>query len=183
MNLARVADTSGSGAAGDATGEASDGRVLVSPETRSSSWSSRNWTVGLEGASKPDLGDEVIAVRGRIVELGYGGGAGSSFSVLPALTELRPKIAPIRLRGTVARRTTRALQVRAVFDFFGAVFFIHLYPVAVSIFSAESSRISASHFLPLCLLKTIRSEANQADTAASPKEAKAEKTVVRVEVT
>ena len=54
--------------------------------------------------------------------------------------------------------------------------------MAFSIF-LETSRTSASHFLPLYLLKTIYSEMNQVDTAMRPNELKAEKTVVRVDVT
>lgn len=47
--------------------------------------------------------------------------------------------------------------------------------------SQKSSRESCSHFLPLCRAKTQRSDANQVDTAAKPKELNAVKTVVMVQ--
>lgn len=115
---------------------------------------------------------------GGIIGLAYGGGIDSALSVLLVPTELRLNVATIRLSGTDTLRTARVLQVRAVFDFSGAIPFTHLQPEVET-----SSRTSESHFLPLCRLKTIRSEANQADTAARPKELKAEKTVVIVDVT
>ena len=66
----------------------------------------------------------------------------------------------------------------ATLDISGAVLVVH------ELTEAEiPSMISTSHFLPSWRLKTIRSEANQADTAARPKELRAEKTVVTVEVT
>ena len=46
--------------------------------------------------------------------------------------------------------------------------------------SHQSSSESCSHFLPLCREKTQRSDANQAETAAKPKELNAVKTVVIV---
>jgi hypothetical protein len=46
--------------------------------------------------------------------------------------------------------------------------------------SHMSSSESCSHFLPLCREKTQRSDANQVDTAAKPKELNAVKTVVIV---
>jgi len=67
-----------------------------------------------------------LPVLGRMVGLEYGGGMGSMLSVFPILSELRLNIVPIRLRETVARRATRVLQVKAVFDFSGAVLFTHL---------------------------------------------------------
>lgn len=187
MNLARAADTSTTGSGVDGSvigdaGKASDGRPLASPELRSSSRPSWKGTTDLVGVMRSDLGAMITALGG-MVGLVYGGGMDRMLSAPPMLPEDRPNIALIRLRGIDARRTTRALQLKAVFDFSGAVFFIHPYPVASSTLSETSSSISASHFFPLCRLKTIRSEANQADTAIRPKELKAEKTVVIVEVT
>jgi hypothetical protein len=127
LNLARVADTSDPGSgddggmAGDTTGEASDGRPLVSPEHRSW-WSSWNWIADL---ARLDLG-VITPMMGGIVGLAYGGGMDSALSVLLVLTEFRLNIVLIRLRGTEALRTTRVLQVRAVIDFSGAIPFIHL---------------------------------------------------------
>lgn len=46
-----------------------------------------------------------------------------------------------------------------------------------------SLRTSLSHFCPLCRENAHRSEANQADTAARPKDVNAVRTVVSVEVT
>ena len=184
INLARVAEISvpGSGVDGNAVGaivgEASDGRPLASPELPPSSLPSWKRTRGLAGAVGPVLGSTITALDG-MVGLLYGG-MDSTLGELPALSGVWSKIPLIHLKGADARRTTPALQSRAVFDFSGAV----THPtVALSSLPETSSRISASHFLPLCRLNTMRSEANQADTAARPKELKAEKTVVIVEVT
>lgn len=49
--------------------------------------------------------------------------------------------------------------------------------------SVASFKTSLSHFLPLCLEKVHRSEANHAETAARPKDVKAVRTVVIVDVT
>jgi len=46
--------------------------------------------------------------------------------------------------------------------------------------SHQSSSESCNHFLPLCRAKIQRSDANQVDTAAKPKELNAVKTVVIV---
>ena len=127
LNLARVAVASGPGSGddggmvGDETGEASDGRPLVSPESRPS-WPSWNWTTDLV---RLDLG-VMTPVIGGIVGLPYGGGMDSRLSVPLVPTELRLNIVLIRLRGTDALRTSRILQVRAVFDSPGAIPFIHL---------------------------------------------------------
>ena len=186
MNLARLAEFSvpGSGVDGSVVdviaGEASDGRPLAFPELPPSSLPSWKRTSDLAGAVGPVL-ESIITALGGMVGLLYGGGMDSTLGELPASPGVRRKIPLIHLKGADARRTTPALQSRAVFDFSGAVF---IHPtVALSSRPETSSRISASHFLPLCRLNTMRSEANQADTAARPKELKAEKTVVIVEVT
>jgi len=130
-NLTRVVDTSvpisgvDGSVTGDATGEAWDGRPLASPEFRSSSCLSWGLATYSVGDTRPDVGF-MVPVLGGIVGLAYGGGIDSMLSVLPVLPELRPNIALIRLSGTDARRTTRALQLRAAFDFSGTVFFTHL---------------------------------------------------------
>ena len=72
----------------------------------------------------PDLGVMITALGG-MVGLVYGGGMDSTLSELPVLPEVPPNIVLIRLRGIDARRTTRALQLKAFFDLSGAVFFIH----------------------------------------------------------
>ena len=72
----------------------------------------------------PDLG-VMISALGGMVGLVYGGGVVSTVSTLPVLPEVRLNTVLIRLRGIDARRTTRALQLKAVFDLSGAVFFTH----------------------------------------------------------
>lgn len=60
---------------------------------------------------------------------------------------------------------------------------IHLMPGAEQILTFVSESTSASHFCPLCLVKIMRSEMNQVDTAARPMQLSAEKTEVSVVVT
>ena len=109
MNLAHVADTStfcsgdDCGVVGDATEGASDGHPLGSSEFCSALWPSWNQTAGSVGDARSGFG-AMIPVLGGITGLVYSGGldSTSTLSALPALPELWPKIALIRLRGVVA---------------------------------------------------------------------------------
>ena len=131
----------------------------------------------------------VTALGGRVKLLNgegtigplHGGGMSSKLAELPTLPGVRQNIEITHLKGADARRATPTIQSRVAFDFSTAVF---IHPeVAFLSLSGTSSRTSTSHFLPLCRLNTMHSEASQADRVARPKEVKAEKAAVIAEVT
>ena len=109
MNLAHAADTStfcsgdDCGVVGDATEGASDGRPLGLSEFCSSLRPGWNQTAGSVGDARSGFG-AMIPVLGRVTGLAYSGelDSTSTLSALPALPELRPKIALIHLRSRCA---------------------------------------------------------------------------------